>query len=124
MAQAAAKLVQIIALRAFRFMEYEIQGTEKVHVDTRIIEPDEVLQVDRDFARDLVASNKGVIVADGADGQDQIAEAKARKTAREKAQAAAAKKAAEAPTGEEYIAAIVARTVAATLEQLKPSAAS
>lgn len=124
MARAAAILVSIIALRAFRFMEYEIQGTEKVHVDTRIIEPDEVLQVDRDFARDLVASNKGVIVADGETGQAQIAEAKARKAAREKAQAAAAKKAAEAPTGEEYIAAIVARTVAATLEQLKPPAAS
>ncbi len=124
MAKAAAILVSIIALRAFRFMEYEIQGTEKVHVDTRIIEPDEVLQVDRDFARDLVASNKGVIVADGEAGQAQIAEAKARKAAREKAQAAAAKKAAEAPTGEEYIAAIVAKTVAATLEQLKPPAAS
>ena len=124
MAQAIAKLVQIIALRSFRFMEYEIQGTEKVHVDTRIIERDEVLQGDRDFARDVVANNKAVLVADGSAGQEQIAEAKARRAAREKAQAAAAKKAAEAPTGEEYIAAIVARTVAATLEQLKAPAAS
>ncbi len=124
MAQAIAKLVQIIALRSFRFMEYEIQGTEKVLVDTRIIEPDEVLQVDRDFARDVVANNKAVLVADGSAGQEQIADAKARRAAREKALAAAAKKAAEAPTGEEYIAAIVARTVAATLEQMKAPAAS
>lgn len=74
------KTIEVIALRAFRIPEREVNGDETVITGHRVVEVDEVVTLDTPTARDVIASNKAIEAREKAD----VAAARARLEQRRK----------------------------------------
>lgn len=74
------KTIEVIALRAFRIPEREVNGEETVITGHRVVEVDEVVTLDTPTARDVIASNKAIEAREKAD----VAAARARLEQRRK----------------------------------------
>lgn len=97
MAQAkpAPKTMQVIVDRPFYLPVYDMENGIPTKTGVRVTAVDEVVTLETELARDVIASKKATLVdADPEVAKAQIADAKARTVAREKAAAAAEKAAA------------------------------
>ena len=92
---AAPKTMQVIVDRPFYLPVYDMEGGVPTKTGVRVAAVDEVVTLETDLARDVIASKKATALdADAEKAKAQIADAKARTVAREKAAAAAEKAAA------------------------------
>jgi hypothetical protein len=90
-----AKTMQIVVDRPFYLPVYDMVDGVPTKTGVRIAAVDEVVTVETELAREVIASKKATLVDVDADvAKAQIADAKARTVAREKAAAAAEKAAA------------------------------
>lgn len=115
------KTVKVIVDRPFRMPEYEMQGDTPVATGMRVTEVDEVVTLDRELARDVLAGNKATAVdLDPAKAKQQIALADEHRAARAKALALQAKAdaaRAAAPSEFEAFKATMPELIAAAVAQ-------
>jgi hypothetical protein len=94
---AAPKTMQVIVDRPFYLPVYDMEGGVPTKTGVRVAAVDELVTLETELARDVIASKKATALdADAEAAKAQIADAKARTVARERAAAAAEKAAAAA----------------------------